>query len=179
MAINLIPPQLKKEKRLGKNLNLVFIGLSVVFLMLIITTGTIYSADFLVKKDLKDIENKVNEQIFTLSKYKDIEENVEIVNSKLEKIDSKYNDRILWSNILTELTNTTPENLQIKTLSVSSDNGNIALTGYAETRRDIAKLKEKMESSKYFKNVTFTTSVHKSDTNNFSYNLSSELEEIK
>ena len=177
MTINLIPPKLKKEKEFRKTSGIFVVFLNIILIVLLIVTGTCFAANYYYKKDLNNIKDQINEQQLVLAKYKDLKVEVATVNSKLDIINNIDTTRVLWSNIVAELGRCTPTEVQINTFT-SKDN-KITLTGSAATRRDIAKFKEKLESSKNFQNVVFTSSSLNETTNDYGFDLSCELEEIK
>jgi len=175
MTINLLPPELKQEKKTKKITGMIVLFLTGVLLILLIVIGGIVTSSLFTKRDTAKIEEKIADQNRLLLRYKETEDNTKSVNDKLAKIDSATGTRILWSNILVELSKNTPSNVQIKTLTLNQEGNKINMSGYAETRSDIAKFKEKLESSKYFQNVTFSSSVRNEEQANFSYNISCEL----
>jgi len=177
MTINLIPPKLKKEKEFRKTSGIFIMFLNIIMVVLLIVTGTCLTANYFYTKDLNNIKSQIAEQQLVLSKYADLKKEVANVNAKLDKINNIDTTRILWSNIVAELGRCTPTEVQIKTFS-SKDN-KISLTGSAATRRDIAKFKEKLEASKNFKNIVFTSSSLNETTNDYGFDLNCELEEIK
>ena len=177
MTINLIPPKLKQEKEFRKTSGIFFTFLNIILVVLMIVTGTCFAANYFYKKDLSKIRTEINDQKLVLSKYTDLKKEVSTINSKLDIINNIDVTRALWSNIVTELGRCTPTEVQVKTLT--SKNNKITLTGNAATRRDIAKFKEKLEASKNFKNVIFTSSSLNSETNDYGFDLNCELEEIK
>ena len=173
----MIPPKLKTEKDSRKTTGIFFSFLNIIFIVLIIVTATCVTANYYYKKDLDVIKDQIAEQNTALGKFSDLKKEVSTVNSKLDIINNIDSTRILWSNIISEVGRCTPTEVQIKTLT--SSNQKITISGNAETRRDIAKFKEKLESSKNFKNVVFTSSSLIEQSNNYGFDLSSELEEIK
>lgn len=177
MTINLIPPNLKKDKEFRKTSGIIFLFLNIIFLVLLIVTGTCISANYLYKKDLSNIRNEISEQKMVLAKYSDLKKEVATINTTLDIINNIDATRILWSNVIAELGRCTPTEVQIK--SFTSKDNKITLTGVAATRRDIAKFKEKLESSKNFQNVVFTSSSLNESTNDYGFDLNCELEEIK
>ncbi|MFA4995948.1 MAG: PilN domain-containing protein [Patescibacteria group bacterium] len=179
MAINLLPPKFKQEKKVKKIAKVISIFLATVFIILLIVTTSLWVANYETKKDIDKFSSKISEQNNVLLRYKETDEGIKAVNSKLSKIESVGSNRILWSNIITELSKLTPSQVQIKTMTLDQQNKKIGLTGYAETRNDIARFKEKMSSSKYFKNVTFSSSTRDEEQSNFSFSISSEIGEIK
>lgn len=179
MAINLLPPKFKREKRIQKTAKIIFVFLTVICFVILILTGGLFAADYFTQKDIQKSKSKIAEQKRIFKRYEEIENNVNDFNSKLTKIQSIESQKISWSSILLNLSSSTPTNVQIKTFSAADNNKRITITGYAETRNDIAVFKEKLEKSEYFKNVTFSSSVHNEENKNFSFNISCELEKIK
>lgn len=179
MAINLLPPKFKQEKKVKKIAKVVSIFLTTVFIILLIVTISLWIANHETKENIVKFDNKIAEQKNILLRYKETEENINAINLKLGKIETVDSNRILWSNLITELSKLTPSQVQIKTLTLDQQNKKVGLTGYAETRNDIARFKEKMSGSKYFKNVTFSSSTRDEEQSNFSFSISSEIGEIK
>lgn len=153
--------------------------LTAIFFIILIVTGGIVTASLYAQKDIGKVNDKIADQNKLLLRYKEPEDKIKNINSKLSQIESAKASKIIWSDILVELSKDTPSQVQIKTLSLNQTNNKVDLTGYAETRSDIAQFKEKLESSKYFKNVTFSSSIHNEQQANFSYNISCELKEAK
>lgn len=178
MTINLIPPKLKKEKQYRKIIGIGFSFAMVVFLFLFITTGTLMAANYYYQSDLSKLKKQVDDQSQTIKKYTNLEKEVTSTNKKLEIINQIDSGRIIWSNIISEMAASTPTAVQIKQFSSGAE-GRITIIGVAETRRDIAKFKDKLESSKNFQNVVFDSSSLDQSLNNFSFNITCELEEIK
>lgn len=177
MTINLIPPNLKKEKDFRRTTGIFFSFLNIILVVLFIVTATCVTANYYYKKDLDSVEKQIDEQKIVLGKFASLKSEVSTVNSKLDIINNIDSTRILWSNIIAEIGRCTPTEVQIKTLT-SSDK-KITLSGNAATRRDIAKFKEKLESSKNFKNVIFTSSSLIQESDDYGFDLNAELEEIK
>jgi Tfp pilus assembly protein PilN len=179
MSINLIPPKLKEIKKEERILRL-FGNFTFFYLVLFcFLTGVLFLADSYIKKNIATVNSQIEIESAKEIKYKDTEKQVEEINAKLVNIKLVSDNRIVWSTILEELSKCTPAETQIKTLSSSIETGTISLTGYAASRRDIAKFKDKLESSNYFKNVNFTTSSYNQTENNYTYNLTADLEKTQ
>lgn len=179
MSINLVPPKIKKEQRLRKTSGQVIYFAFSVLLILIVFTAAIFIADRFLAKETEKIDQKISETNVSLKNYKDLEDNITYVNKKIDSLSKADSERTLWSNHITELANITPKNVQIKSLSLNSDSKKITLTGVASSRKDIAMLKDNMETSSKFKNVTFTSSTLEANTGSFTFNMSCEIEEIR
>lgn len=179
MTINLLPPKLKQEKEFKKISKTVVLFLSFLFLILIGFTASIYFADQQVKGKSRNDNDKISEEEASLLKLKPIETKVNIINSKLDKISQIDSKRAYWSVLIKDLAGDTPQKVQIKTLSADKNTNRIDITGSAQTRRDIAAFKEKLEASNYFKNVTFYTSSLETQSNEYTFTMSCELENLK
>lgn len=174
--INLVPPQIKKEQKMqkaaGKALYFVFTFL----IILLVFTAAIFVADNFLRIETGKLDTKIEEASANETKYKSLETNITGTNKKIDSLSKTDSTKVLWSNIITELSDITPKNLQIKTLSLDADTGKISLTGVAASRTEIALLKDNMESSPKFKNVTFSSSNLEETTKDFTFNMSCELE---
>lgn len=179
MTINLLPPELKLEKRIRKISGMAVLFLTGILLIILIIISGVLTSIYFFNKDMVKINEKVADQNRLLLRYKDAESNTKTVNDKISKIESTSKARVLWSNILVELSQDTPSKVQIKSLTLDQAENKVTMSGFAETRSDIAKFKEKLESSKYFQNVTFSSSVHNEEQANFSFNIGSELKGVK
>jgi Tfp pilus assembly protein PilN len=175
MTINLIPPKFKRGKEFKKTVSSVIGFLILIFIILTVVTGIIYAADLKSKNDLKQVQARISNQGSELIKLSDIEKKVGVINSKFTKIENSDSKRVVWSTIVEDIASRTPDKIQIKSLSLSSDSGKISISGVAATRSDIANFKEKMDGSKYFKNVTFFSSTEDSTAQDFSFDLSCDL----
>lgn len=116
MTINLLPPKLKKEKELKRFFNLAVISLFLVFIILLLFTGVIYSAGLSTKNQISKNDAEILEQTVILKKLSDTEQKVGVINSKLDKIGQIDSARVIWSNVIKDMANDTPQKVQIKTL---------------------------------------------------------------
>ena len=179
MTINLLPPKLKKEREGKRLLRLLNVLLSFSFLILFVFTVIIYTANLSVVAQISKDKEAIDKQTISLKALSTTEQKIETINSKLDKMIQIDSSRAIWSNVIKDLANDTPTKVQIKALSLNKDTNKIELSGSASTRRDIAAFKDKLEESKYFKNVTFYTSSHTVESDSYSFNLSAELENSK
>jgi len=176
MTINLIPPQLKADKATRKINHYVSLILMMILLIVLAITAVIYLQNYTLKSDARDLETKINERKGSLVKYTDLQKKIDSANAKLALLKDINTDKYLWSVIIKDLGASTPTVVSIKSLTIGGDTKAISLTGTAETRRDIAKFKEKMEQSKYFQNVVFPSSSLNGEASDYSFSLTAELE---
>jgi Tfp pilus assembly protein PilN len=178
MSINLLPPQIKKEKETSRKFITVF-GYSFFLLILLSATGGgIYLYNQKLDKKATDLNKKYDQFAAEDKQYDQTANEINIINQKLVKIDGVNKNRIVWSLILTNLARSTPSGVQIKTLDLSKDAKNASITGEAASRMEIARFKEKLENNDYFKNVVFSSSTVNERESNFTFNMTAELEKI-
>lgn len=179
MTINLLPPQIKHER---KTMRLLSHFNRLIFLFIIISLCVwlgLFYFNRLFAIQLDALANE-NEEIVTRNKkYEPIEKQITDINEKLVKIDNVNKNRILWSRIIDEIAKCTPSQVQLSTLNLSQTSKSLTLNGRAETRREIARFKEKLESSDYFKNVAFPSSLFDTKENNYTFTLTAGLEQLQ
>lgn len=176
MTINLIPPQLKAEKNTRKMNHYISYVLMSFLLILLTVSAVAYIQNYTLKNDLADVGARVNDREGSLVKYTDLQKQIDMANSKLVLLKDISADKFTWSIIIKDLAASTPAVVSIKSLTIGGDNKAVSLTGIAETRRDIAKFKEKLEQSAYFQNVVFSSSSVNSEANDYNFSLTAELE---
>ncbi len=176
MTINLIPPQSKKERRAKQTMAGFYISLTAILLFLLIISGLIYLTNSYVLSDLTGYDQKMTEKTEQISKYKNLESQIRQTNLKLDVLKKTDSDRIIWSEIFDELAGSTPTKVQISSLSTDKTTKKVSLSGTAETRKEIADMKDQLELSPIFKNVTFSSSTYNADKQTYSFSLDSELE---
>lgn len=174
MAINLVPPKIKNQKKLEIIFNQIYFGLFIMLIMVALLGFALYTYDTYLVSDLKHSEDNISNIDAKIKSLKDTENLIKDVNSRLGKVNSAKEARTIWSNILTSISNSTPKNVQVRNLSLNDVSSSVNLQGTAETRTDIALYKEKLESVD-FKNVTFSTSTYNELQNNYNFSLSFEL----
>ena len=179
MTINLIPPKIKKQRKAENILDriLSYFGIYLAFFCFLFVT--LYISETYIRNSIATTNKQIEEENRKIAEFKDTEESIKQINSKLKKIDSIENEKIYWSLLIDSIAKSSPENVQIKSITTSSESNTISISGYAVNRREIAKIKDKMEDSKYFKNVNFSTSNYDEAKNNFTFNISCTIEAIK
>lgn len=122
------------------------------------------------------LDNKISNEEKTFESYRELERDIIGINSRLKKIAEIDNTKIDWSNYISSIASSTPPEVTIDSLSLTSIKNSVSFTGKAASRKDIAVLKEKLETSDYFENVIFNTSSYNSTDKNYSFSLTAEIE---
>lgn len=177
MSINLIPQQLKEDKDNRAIAGQVVFASSALLIMALILAGAFYAYNLYLTQYSEKLSEQLSSSNLNGQLYKDLEKKITGVNAKLSLIDNVLQTKFNWSEILTEIAASTPKNVQVRSLSLGQEEGKASITGTAAERRDIALLKEKLDSLPALQNVTFTTSSYNAAANN--YNFSIKFEVIK
>lgn len=175
MTINLIPPQIKKGRQISQMLGQLFFGFVAILILVTITSGAFLLYNSYLIVFLKHSENLVHEETNRLKTFRNVELDTKAINAKLGQIEAKNDEKVYWSTIFDLVSGATPKNVQIKSLNLNNSTMTALLTGNANTRTDIALMKEKLESISTFKNVTFTTSSYNLLTDDYSFSLNFEI----
>ncbi len=177
--INLIPPKIKRERRNKAIIFEITGGIIAVLVMFIIFSIALNLYNQTLTNQLK----RSNEEIHSLNKkvalYKETEDMIKNINTKLDQIKETSNSRILWSTVLNNIGSSTPKNLQIKSLNANKNANVVSITGAAIDRKTIASMKEMLEKNNQFTNVTFSTSTYNQTTNDYTFSLSLEIKQTK
>lgn len=174
-TINLIPNYLKKEQAVNQISGLIFVSLFTLLVMGIIIFGALFATNYFTENQLTETKISLSEQELRNQSLKPISDDVKLINGKLKKIASIKDSKVDWNIFLTQINSSVPEKVQISTLQADRKTKKIAITGKAETRRDIVKLQKKLETLEYFKNLTFSASSLNEQDSNYTFNLAGDF----
>lgn len=156
--INLLPPELKL-KRIKVKHNASLMGVCLVIVIATIVLGVIASS---AKKTLEAHLGNTQDQITSADKDKTTQELIDmalLINDRATTYSTINKTRAIWSQVLQELSNDTPADVQFETFTANSEKSpNFVLSGNTSSEREIIKFKDKLSTSSFFKNVTFKDS---------------------
>lgn len=170
-TINLIPPRIKKNQQTKRVVSLISTSLFAVLVMLLIVYGAIWATDNFMRNELAISNQSVADAEFKLKSYKDIEDRITSINSKLARLNTLKTQSTDWTDVLQKFDAAVPEKIQITSLQIDSTSTKFTLSGIAPSRREIVMLQTKLEDSDYFSNVAFGSSVLDSTANTFTFSL--------
>jgi len=174
MGINLIPPQLKRERSVNYILDQTIFGLAVVFILTLIFSAGLYAYDYYLIAAIEKEDTLISDQQKKAKDLKEVEKKVAEINKKVLNARDLVDKRNNWSKTFTLISQATPKEVQIKSMDVSALTGAISLSGAAISREKIALFKEKLEREG-FNNVVFVSSAFNETFKNYSYSLTFEL----
>lgn len=173
--INLIPPQLKREKKVRTIFQHILMMLFGLAIMLGIFNAALFAYNSYLLTTQHSLQKKIDESNDDLKKYKGLEAEVKSVNSKLSLIDTALGLRTDVNELFFLITKATPSTIQFKSYAFNQDKKTISLSGTADNRTDIANFKEEIEKNPVFKTVTFSTSSYNTANSKYNFTLTIEM----
>lgn len=174
-SINLIPPQIKREQKLGRFSALV----TLVFLTLTIMTVLVYCGLYLTNKyisyELADARERLSEQQTKNKELKPVEDAVDLINTKLKKISELKSAEPDWPQIIIDINASAPSQVQLTSILLDRKDKKVSVSGFAESRRDIVKLQTKLLTLEYFSNLTFNSSAYNQTDQMYNFTLSGDI----
>ena len=157
--INLLPPELKLS-RLDAKRNASLISICLVIIIAFVVLGIISrSLSSTVQTTLENSKSDLQKSGTSLDQFSDLKDLALLINDRAKTADEIDKTKIIWSQLLTDLANRVPADMQIETLTGNSAKApNFVLTGNTVSEREIIKFKDKLEESPFFKNVSFKNS---------------------
>lgn len=169
--INLLPPKYKETLRKEENLRLVLImeiifGTFLIALALILFTIKIHIGGAVERQQIfVELKNK------ELSQVKPIEEKLNLVNKKVEGLDSFYQNQFDLTDFLGRISELLPQAVYLNSFSYQKDYspptalkgekyiGKINLSGFAPTVEKLLEFKNNLEKQNGFKEIYFPTAI--------------------
>jgi Tfp pilus assembly protein PilN len=153
IGINLLPESKKSEIKKAEKFRTILGWEVVILCMGLIFFVFIAGIDYLLRFNLQlDELNKDNalseEQYKTIDYY---ENKFSEINAKLGKISSITDGQLYWSRLYFRLSQITPDNIEIT--SLSTKNFSVFLAGKAKAREDLLVFKDKLSQDECFENV--------------------------
>lgn len=179
--INLLPHDIKQKVKKSKHSANIF---SICLIIVItLSVGAIllntYKKD-LLQSQLESYKQDIAKNNKSLENFADLQKKALFLNDRVKLAASIENIRPSWSLIVQDLINSVPSNVRFVSLTADlSKSPNFVLQGAAFSERDAIKFKDKLESSKYFKDVAFKSaaaSTSKENTSELNFSLEFNLE---
>lgn len=157
--INLLPPELKMRRIAARrNASLVSVCLLVVIIFAVLSIIA-RSLESTVATRLNTTKNNIDKEASVLDQYQSLRETALLINDRWQAAQSVSKDRVPLSQVLQELNNSVPIDVQFENLNINIEKTpNFTLQGNTTTEREIIKFKEKLEESSFFRDVAFRTS---------------------
>lgn len=155
--INLLPPEIKNKIRIKKQAANVF-SICLVIVIIIVVLSVLFKSfsETIFKSRLDGLQSEITKANSDLVNYKDLEKQTAFLNNRNELSTQIEKESPYWSVVLPDLINSVPSNVQLTSLIVDlGKTPNFVLQAVTANEREAIKFKEKLENSKYFKDVAF------------------------
>jgi len=150
MTLNLLPPANKAALRTGIFLAYVQSVLVILFIISVITAGTLFAVQRLTKATYDDLARRT---VSSSDEIKDFSAEITAINLYIKQLDSQSSRASTWSKVLYSLTDMVPPGVRVERITVNTAN-RITLSGEAPTRDDVLLLDRRLKESKLFTDIT-------------------------
>jgi len=176
MAINLIPPQKKKDQQTKEISKLLISSFVAILIMTLIIFSALYAINHLAEAETTNVKKQLYEEELEIKKLKDVEDKVNLINDKLSKVDSLKKQNISFSEVLKSFNISIPEQVHIISLGYDRKTKKISISGDAETRKNIVDLQNMLEKSEFFNKMSFSSSVYNQTNTTYTFSMTGEVE---
>lgn len=181
--LNLLPPEIKQKiTDAKKSANMVSWCLVIVLVFLFLGFVLYSVKNMLLAPNLDNVKQNIADATQKMASFSDLEKDALFLNERANIATQIETSRASWSQIIQELANSVPTNVQFSSLSAdTAKSPNFVLQGKTITEREIISFKDKLEESNFFKNVAFkssTTSGGAEETKNLTFSLEFDLEKL-
>lgn len=167
MAINLLPQNLEKAQKQGRQ-QAVASAVSVAFLIILISVVAIlFSYRVFVTRQFNDASAKVDQLTADLSKFKNVEGIIKAIHLKTNKVNEIFTKHYPYGDVLEDLRSHTGSEIEIVRLNLQTQD-RFSVTGATNTLPDLANyIKYLDEDRKEYADVSITDI--KFNTDDFRY----------
>lgn len=157
LNINLVPREIKdKIAQARYSANVFSICLVAVFLVIVLGILAMAANTMVLEPGLATVKEDIGQNANELAAFTKLENKALFLNDRAKVSLEIEQKRPLWSQIVQNLINSVPQEVQFSSLTVDvSKSPNFVVSGYAKNERDIISFKDKLEASEFFKNVAF------------------------
>lgn len=155
LKLNLLPPKIKKEIEfvdLRHASTALFVWIFILLLSFTLILATIFvSLSILSRSQNKLIEEKRDNE--EMQKILEIEEKIKTANKIITAIYDKQKNMVYWTPIFEELSKLVSGNMYLKSFNYRSNNNEIKLDGWADTRDRMLAFEQALKESQLFDEV--------------------------
>jgi len=177
-SINLLPANLKANRKISlQNTTLLSLCITAVIIYVILL-AIIFSLKTTLALSEKVDERQIDNLQVEIASFKDIQAQINFINDRGAELKNKDADKNkLMSNIITEIAQSTPSDVQIQQLSANvKTKPNFKITGATTSIAEAVKFKEKLEESQFFGETNLQSAATDSTTHQVIFNIDFNLQ---
>ena len=181
--INLLPPEIKLKIKKGRQSANIF-AICLVVIVVLIVAGVVLSSlkSAILQPQFEGAKTQIDKANSDLENFNKLEAQALFINDRAKIAKTLEEKRPVWSQILQDMINSVPQDVQFVSLAVDLDKSpNFVLQGNTTSERQVILFKDKLENSKFFKDAAFKSSSktegQPGQTNLLSFTLEFNLEQ--
>jgi len=153
--INLLPATEKEKFLLEKNKRIVIILWLLFLFFLICSILILFSIKVYIQAQVESQQYLLTEtkKEKNQSEIENLQEEINLINSSLRKLNSFYQDKTYLSDVLEKISQVFPDELHLTNLSIISSS--VSLSGFAPTTEALLEFRENLEKEPSFEEVSF------------------------
>ena len=149
ITLNLLPPAKKKALHMGLVMSSIQMMVFILFVFGILISGTMFSLRLMLQHNFDTV--KAQTAVISSGPV-EVQAAIKDINTYLDKIELDQKSFIIWSQIIEDIGNLVPAGAKVTKLTVGHQ-GDINLSGTAQTRADALLLLENLEQAPYLSDV--------------------------
>lgn len=154
--INLLPKESKLKIYRSKKSANIFSWCLVAIIICCFLCFAIFEVNNYFQIGLQDTKTEIEKVNSSLKSFDKLQKQALFINDRVALAKSIEGTNAIWSVIISSLINSVPENVQFTSFVADiSKTPNFTVQAKTSSERDAIKFKEKLESSDYFKDVSF------------------------
>ncbi|MDP3992987.1 MAG: PilN domain-containing protein [bacterium] len=172
--INLVPPEIKKLKGVRSLGFVLTLGYIVVTAALLLGLAGLVTYNYTQKIALGSEQAELDRLVAEKSKNKTIVDQAALIQNRVKSV-ANYKDAYDWNQVLVAVANSTPTNIRLTSIKVSSDADKpptVTMTGETGERRSIVLFKDKLALTKPFSGASISSITESTAENNKTYTFS-------
>ncbi|MEK7202418.1 MAG: PilN domain-containing protein [Patescibacteria group bacterium] len=172
--INLVPPEIKKRKGVRSLTYVVTLCYIVLTAVLLLGLAGLATYNYTQKIALGSQQAELDRLIAEKNQHKTILSQAALIQNRVKSA-AGYQSAYDWNQILTAVASSTPTNVSLTSIKISSDQSKpptVAITGTTVERRSIILLKDKLALTKPFSGTSISSITESTADNNKTYTFS-------
>jgi len=171
IKINIIPPKKKREIALNKKTKIYFKFITILLINFTLYTLIFLAVRIITQKYYKETENRT---LIANQSKPNYEEKIKTINEQIQYIKNIQDRFVNWSDFFIFLSTINKSGIVFQQININKTTNSLSLSGIADTRDDLLKLKKILENTETLTEIElpFSTLLEK---NNITFEIKAKL----
>jgi len=166
--INLLPISEKKKRFVARSNFQLALFLLIICIFIIFTIIAYYFKDSDLVNETNNLNNKISTITNEISSYEDIQNKALFINDRKKEINELNNKLVDFKSSLETILEMSQQDISLTGFTLEAGtNSTLKISGTTSSREKIINFIDNLNKSKYFKNVSFDTSIMSGNQVNF------------